>query len=1129
MGRETELGQLEHAFDQALQGQRQIVFLSGEPGIGKTTLVNAFFGQLAAQPEQIWLTRGQCVEQYGAGEAYLPILEALGRLGREADGQELVAVLAQYAPTWLAQLPALVMPAEREALQQTLFGATHERMLREMAEALEVLTTRRPVVIALEDLHWSDQSTLELLGYAMRRRGNARLLIVGTFRSTEMGGRDSALKRVVQDLHGRGQGEDLQLELLNEGQIAAYLNTRLGQDKQPVPPVSGLTQLVHTRTGGNPLFMVAMIEHLVREGNIEAVEGQWQLRQDLKVLESGVPETLRQMIGRQVESLTPAERQVLEVASVVGIEFAVAAVAAGDEQAIETVEAQCTGLATNGHFVREVGIEEWPDGTLGGRYGFVHALYQHVLYNRVPQAHRVQLHRRIAARKTAAYGERVGEVAAELAVHCEQGRDYQAAVEYREQAGGNAVRRHAHQEAIEQLSKGLELLDLWPDSAERVRQELRLLMRLGPVLMVAKGYAAPEVEHTYARAREVCQQMGDAPQLFPVLVGLWRFYAVRAKHETTRGLGEQLLALAQSRQDPVFLTEAHRALGASLFWLGEIGLARTHMEHSLASYASQQALAQDSSHGQDARLACLALAAMTLWVLGYPDQALARISEVLALGRASAHPFRLAFALHHSTIVHQLCREEETVKEQADELLRISGEQEFPLWLATGMFQRGWALAAGNQLEEGIAQLEQGLAAYQDTGAELGRPYQLALLAEAYSKVGRTEAGLKLLDEALAAVKKSGEHCWEGELQRLRGEMFLNDERGTRNDERQKKAATMSSVQHSSFSVHRFEEAEACFQRALEIARQQEAKSWELRAALSLARLWQGQGKNDNARQILEESYGWFSEGFDTKDLQEAEALLKSLGSTVKRSFRPESVTAPPIELPLSVLPGKEQLEPPPNPHPLTPTPQSPIPNLFRQEGEYWTLAFRGQTCQVKNTRGMQHVVQLLRYPHQEFFALDLIAGSMVEAQAEQGGPGSADLANDLIRQGGGVQAGLSDAGEVLDEQAKAAYKQRVAELQEELEEAQAFNDIGRAEKVQAEIAFLTQELARAVGLGGRARKAASPSERARVNVTRAIKAAIARIQANHPALGQYLQQTVKTGTVCSYVPDPAHSISWEF
>jgi predicted ATPase len=389
-----------------------------------------------------------------------------------------------------------------------------------------------------------------------------------------------------------------------------------------------------------------------------------------------------------------------------------------------------------------------------------------------------------------------------------------------------------------------------PTTPERARQELLLHTTLGAAYTAARGYAAPEVEHAYTRAQELCQQLGDTRQLFPVLVGLWNFAFVRGASQTACALGAQLLSLAQSNQDPRGLLRAHAALGEILFHVGQLVPARTHLEQGMALYNPQQ----HRSHAvQTPTVSCLAYAAWTLWHLGYPEQALQRCQEACALAQELSHPLSLAIALAFTGIVHQFRREARAAQEWTEAAMTLSREQGLPFWDATATIVGGWALAMQGQRAAGIAQIRQGLVAFRATGAEVQQPSWLALLAEAYGHDGQAAEGRRAVDEGLTVLDKTGERYYEAELHRLKGELLLQQGNP---DELQ---------------------AEACFRQALGIARCQGAKSWELRSAVSLSRLWQRQGKQAPARQLLAAAYDWFGEGFATADLQEAKALLNAL------------------------------------------------------------------------------------------------------------------------------------------------------------------------------------------------------------------------------------------------------------
>jgi DNA-binding winged helix-turn-helix (wHTH) protein/predicted ATPase len=851
IGREAEVMQLHQWIAQARGGMRQVGFVTGEAGIGKTTVVDAFLAQVAQAPD-LWLARGQCVESYGASEAYLPVFEALGQLGRGPDGAQLVAELAQQAPTWLVQMPALLAADALQAVQRRVLGATRERMLRELTEALEVLTTERTLVFVLEDLHWSDAATLDLVGALARRRTPARLLLLGTYRPVEVIVRAHPLRALTLDLTLHRQCTELPLQLLSPADVVQYLGRRFGAGLRP----AALAQALHQRTDGHPLFLVTVVDALVQQGLMREVDGRWEVPGDLAAVEAVVPESLSQMIAQQFDALPAADQSVLEAASVAGLEHTVAVVAAGVETADEVIEMQCTGLAQRGLFLQAHGVEAWPDGTVTGRYGFRHTLYQQVVYERLPVGRRMRLHRQIGTRLEAGYGAQAGARAAELARHFQRGQDPQRAVQYLGQAADNAAQRQAHHEVIALLTTGLELLAALPNTPARAQQELDLHLALGPALMATMGPGAPEVDQTYARARALCMQVGEPPQLFPTLRGLWRFYLNRGPLLTARELGEQLLRLAQGAAASTSLPEAHAALGTTLFYGGEYVTALTHLEQSFTrtDFTAQRVLGLH--HGEAPGVRCLALTAWTLWCLGFPTQALRRGQEALAQAQACAYPYSLAMAQNWMIYVHYRRREVPAVQAQAEALLTLATAQQFPLYAGHVTYWRGWVLALQGQGERGIVQLRQGMAGVLATGQTVVRPLCLLLLAEAMEHTGQVDEGLGVMAEALVAIEASGRYELLAEAYRLHGALLLHQ------------------------AVSDAHQAEACFQQALAIARRQQAKSWELRAALSLSRLWQQQGKRKEARDLLAPVYGWFTEGFDTADLIEAKALLDVLSES---------------------------------------------------------------------------------------------------------------------------------------------------------------------------------------------------------------------------------------------------------
>ena len=459
VGRNEVLSRMRSALEKMLAGERQIVFVTGEAGIGKTALVDTFARYLAFD-QNIRIVRGQCLEQYGTSEAYLPILDAMGTLGREE--QKVRDVLRAHAPMWLLQMPALLSASEREALSREVSGATRERMLREMGEALEVLTSEQPLVLILEDLHWSDCSTLDLISYLATRVRPAHLMLIGTYRTAELIASGHPLKAVKQELLAKKQCEELPLEYLSAEAIAKYLSVIFPSNRFP----KELAGLIHERTEGNPLFMVNAVEYLLTEGLIVKHEGHWELVVEIEKVEVGVPDSIKQMIEKQIDNLSADDVRTLEAASLAGAEFSTLAVVAALEEDCATVEERCDRLARQRQFIHDCGVEVLPNGETVGRYGFIHALYQNVLYDRVAPSRRVELHRRIGERGEEVFGERAREIALELAMHFERGGDYKRASKYLQSAADNAIRRFAYQEAVTLAQRGLDLLARVPDDAE---------------------------------------------------------------------------------------------------------------------------------------------------------------------------------------------------------------------------------------------------------------------------------------------------------------------------------------------------------------------------------------------------------------------------------------------------------------------------------------------------------------------------------------------------------------------------------------------------------------------------------------------------------------------------------------
>ena len=847
VGREAALAQLAQWWTTARQGTRQVGMIVGEPGIGKTALVETFLAQVAAT-EDVWVGYGQCLDHYGAGEAYLPLLEALGRFCRGPEGERLVALLRQQAPSWLIQMPGLVPSTEWERLQRMAGGATQPRMLRELTEALDVLTTERPLVLVVEDLHWSDRSTLEWLTYVARRRDPARLLLLGTYRPVDAIVRAHPIRTVMTELTQHQQAAELPLDYLSAEDVTAYCAQRWQGDAR----WEAVAHVLHQRTRGHPLFLVTLLDEMRRLGLLHEAAAGGEVATAVEALRHAVPASLRHIIEQQLHQVCPEDQGLLEAASLAGRAFSAAAVAAAVTQATEAVEARLSVLAHRGQFIAPCGLVEWPDGTVAAGYSFRHDLYREILYDRVPPSRQQRWHLQIGLRKERGYGAQARQMAAELAVHFARGHDAWRAVTYLQYAGENALQRSAYQEAIPQLTTGLEVLATVPETPARQQHELALLLALTRALQVTKGHAVPELEPVLTRACALGQQVGETPQYGAVLLNLWSFRYLRAECQEAQTLAVHVLDWAQRQQDAFLLLRASYALGQSLHQRGSFALACTHFAQGITCDAPQTP--PPTREMRTYRMKCRAFGARTLWYVGYPDQAVQQSQEARTMADALAHPYYVSDTLLESAHLYACRREWQSVHAHAEAALALATAYGFARVAAQGTLFRGRALAAQGQHREGLTQMQQGLAAHRATGTVIGLPFWLAQLAEAYGQAGQVEAGVPLLVDALAVVDKTGVRASAAELHRLRGALLLQQ------------------------PVPETQAAAACFQQALTVARRQQAKAWELRAATSLARLWQQQGKRAAAYALLAPIYGWFTEGLDTADLQEAKALLEELG-----------------------------------------------------------------------------------------------------------------------------------------------------------------------------------------------------------------------------------------------------------
>ena len=843
VGREDELARLQSWYSHVLEGQRRVIFVTGEAGIGKTTFVQTFLDSVQ-QEGTARVGYGQCVEQYGVGEPYMPVLEALSRLGQEAGGERVIEVLNQFAPTWLAQMPELLAPQER--LQGQNQEVTQQRMLREMAQALEALAADAPLVLLLEDLHWSDFSTLELISAIARRSEASSLLIVGTYRPVEIVAHDHPLRTMKQELELHRNCEELRLKPLSEQDIAGYLAKRFSSNGSRQS--DSLAAMIHERTDGNPLFMISVVDYLVDAGLL-ASSREARAAESAEILRTDrieVPRSVSQMIERNLERLKPEEQAVLEAASVAGAEFSAAAVAAALERPQNEVEACCARLSRREQFVTRQGSIAWPDGTVSACFRFHHAMYQEVLYGLLPPGHRVQLHRLIATREEAGYGERTSEIATELAHHYSLGNDKNKAIHYLRLAGERAVARGAAVEAEGHYSRALELLSELPQASERDRLELALQMALGNVLWSSKNWSHPDANRAYTRALELAEKLEDATQTAMVLGALLMTSVFgRAQFTLARELAERMLVAAERSRNRASLYKAQTLLGVTLTMQAQYLDANRHLELARSYY-------EESDSGELAwiEVDAEASAAFVALLLGFPERARQLMREVLRRAEVRADSFAAGMAHSWGGIFCGLVRDTQGALEHAQALRRLTATQ--PVWASHADLFTGEALTAQGNSSEGLGYLRKARAICEEMGHTMFLTFAKLGETEFLAGQGRIDDALALVSDALSDAEEFG-HLKSPVLRR-RADLLAQS------------GADASEVA-------------AAYRAAIDCARGQGAKYYELQASTSYARWLNSQGRSVEAQTLLADIYGWFTEGFDTPSLSDAKALLDELNT----------------------------------------------------------------------------------------------------------------------------------------------------------------------------------------------------------------------------------------------------------
>jgi class 3 adenylate cyclase/tetratricopeptide (TPR) repeat protein len=837
VGREREIAEMKRALELARSGHGQIVAVVAEGGTGKSRLFHEFKVTL---PAECKVFEAYSVS-HGKASAWLPVLELLrGYFGIQDDHdpaslrERIRASLAALdsalgdAPPYLWNL--LGIQEQPDPLAQMDPQVRRQRTLEAIKRIILRESLKEPTVVIFEDLHWIDSETQALLDLLADSIAGGRLLLLVNYRP-----------EYRHEWSGRSHYLQLRLDPLGVENAGAMLSALLGEGAQ----LDALRRLVAERTGGNPFFIEEMVQALFEQG-ILARNGAVKLVRPLA--EAHLPVTVQGVLAARIDRLPAQDKDLLQTLAVIGNQFRFALAIRVTQRPDEALRHGLANLRF-GEFIYEQPL------LTDIEYSFKHALTHEVAYSSLLTERRKLLHERTGQALESMFAEHLDDHLGELARHYQRSGNTAKAIEYLQRAG-QAAARSAHAGAIGLFTSALELLKSMPETPGRTQQELALQRALGSALSAIKGLSAPETGLAFERASELCRQLGAAPHLFAVLIGLSIFYRVRAELQRAHELAQQALAIAELECDAVSLVEANLILGVALLLLGDLAGGQSQFERAIAVPEPEHPPSYHTPY--DPRIISSCWAAFATLHLGYPDQALVKSREVLASARKLSHPFTLVGVVELFGFFHRLRGEGEESLALYGEVLRLATEHGFQQYVALAFQGQGSALIEMNRAEEGIALLREGLSGVRVTGMYQYQTAYLAQLAEGCGKVGRTAEGLAAVAEGLAAVDRTGEHVSEAELYRVKGELLMQAT----------PAAPNAAV-----------EAESCFRQAIEIARHQQAKWWELRATTSLARLLAKQHRRDEACAMLAKIYGWFTEGFDTADLKDAKAQLDELSS----------------------------------------------------------------------------------------------------------------------------------------------------------------------------------------------------------------------------------------------------------
>ena len=838
VGREEERSEVLDALADATSGRGRICLISGEAGIGKSRLCAEI--SLEAEKNRVAVLVGHCSEQEAV--PYLPFVEILENwVDRWKSPEDLRRAMGEEGPELGRVLPKLRriipdLPAPFE------LAAEHAR--RQLFNSASNFIARRsreqPTMLVLEDLHWADDSTLAFIDHLSQRHSDLPLLVICTYRESGVDVTPS-LSRTLDDLIRGRLATQIRLEGLPSAEVAQMLQGLSGQ----APPNAVVGEILG-ETGGNPFFIEELFQHLTEENRLYDDAGRF--RPELKIGELEVPSNVRLVVGRRLGRLGEATHKIVAVAAVIGRSFTFelleAATGAKADELLDSLdEARKIGLVRS--------TTQYPEA----QFEFSHELIRQTILTELSVARLRRLHLKVAETIERIYSNTLEDHHAELAYHYAQTTNIWKAVKYFRLAGQQAAGRSAHAEAVSLLNSSLELLRTLPETADRDGQELATQTALGTILIGTKGDGAPEVKAAMSRAVDLGRRVGgETPQLFGALSGLATFHMNQGEHRTAQGLAKDLLELAERSGDPTAAMVGHAVLGMTSYWLGELAFGHANLEQTVALYNPEQHGQLAAVYGFDPAMDALGFDGCTMWMMGYPDQALRKAQRALAIAQKASRADNLSTTLNYLAIAHMLRRENAMAIARAEEAVGLASKEGLPFRAAIGWVTMGAAMVQSDQDEKAIALLRRVSQAMAASGSRLW-PRHGGALAHAYAKTGQVPRALSLIAKLLEGVRETSSLVDEPWLHQLRGDVLLIQEPPDA------------------------DEAERCFRTSIELAQRIGAKSLELRTTIRLAKLLAKQRHRKEARTILSEIYGWFTEGFDTADLKDAKSLLENLKS----------------------------------------------------------------------------------------------------------------------------------------------------------------------------------------------------------------------------------------------------------